>query len=155
MSVGVPFNKRNKKVVDFDSATGLDQGVEFFFKVVTLLPAASATPVPILPDAQVGPGRTPYIIGYAFHVNGATPWSGGTGTKVALQDTAGVEIMSIATAALTANNVIETKVANVTYSANFQATRQGTLALGLQFRSDNNYGAGSPIVLMVYGILGS
>lgn len=155
MSVGTPYNKRNKKCIDFDSVTALDQGVEFFFKTVTLNPLTAATAVNIIPDAQVGATRAPCILGYAFHINGATAWSGGTGTLVALTDTAGTSIISLAAAILTANNVVETKVANVTYSANFIATRQGTSGLGLQIKADNNFGAGSPIIAMVYGILGT
>ena len=155
MSVGVPYNGRNKKLLDFESATALDQGVEFFFKTVGLSPTTAATAVNILPDAQVGATRIPNIMGYAMHVNGATAWSGGTGTKVSLTDTLAASIIDFPASVLTANNVVETKVTGVVYSANMTALRQGTLGKGLQFKADNNFGAGSPIVFMVYGMLGS
>lgn len=59
----------------------------------------------ILPAASVPVGMRCYITGLEVSVQGATAWTGGTGTNVSLtiEDTAGTDIITFTGNALTAN----------------------------------------------------
>jgi hypothetical protein len=123
-----------------------------FVKVVSLAAATAGTAVPIVTDEEVGAGNK--IVGIAFKalVGGGTAWSGGTGTKVAIQDTNGTPVVGaeIAVAALTGNAVIGEFTANVTLKSGMAGF---TTAKGISLKADNNFGAGSALSVTVTGFI--
>lgn len=161
------WNSRNKKavVVDNPSVAGVDPQApfEYFEATATITALLAGTAVPFilsngastpLDAAYVGTGRTLTITGFRIAVSGATAWSGGTGTKVEIQDTSNTVVFTALSAALTASTVIATQVANTTPGAAL-LTGNGaiTAARGLILKGDNNYGAGSDIKVFVCGTI--
>lgn len=124
-----------------------------FIRTATLTALAAGTAVHALAAADVGAGFKAFITGFKAVVSGGTAWSGGTGTKVAIQDTNGTPVVGaeIAVAGLTGASVIAEGHANVTLKA---ALASGfTAAKGIDIKADNNFGAGSDLVVTITGFI--
>lgn len=152
---GAYYNNRAKRGVVTENSKNMDVPFEFFESEVTITfaQAAAGTPISLIPAARVGSGRRFRILGYRLVVTGATAWA--TGTNVKLQDTAGNDLITYATAALGASAVIENLIANVTYSAQMRTGngRPSADGVGLQLVGTGAFNAGSDINLVVYGTI--
>lgn len=153
--VAPAYLNRTKKGLVCENTKNLDVPYEFFEQEVTITfaQAAAGTVIPIVPAARVGAARRFRILGYRLVVTGATAWA--TGTNVKLQDTAANDLITFATAALTASAVIESLVANVTYSAQMRTGngKPSADAVGLQLVGTGAFSAGSDINIVVYGTI--
>jgi hypothetical protein len=88
-------------------------------------------------------------------VNGATALSGGTGTLIAVMDKAASPVtgISIAVAALTANALLGLHTANVTVGDAVALGSGFSEGKGLVLKGDNNFGAGSNVVVTLTGFI--
>ena len=137
---------------DLEAVNTLAGGTPFI-RTATLTALAGGTAVHVLAAADVGAGFKAFVTGFKATVSGGTAWSGGTGTKVALQDTNGTPVVGaeIAVAGLAGNAVIAEGHANVTLKA---AMASGfTAAKGIDIKGDNNFGAGSDLVVTITGFI--
>ncbi|MDD5303043.1 MAG: hypothetical protein PHS14_08020 [Elusimicrobia bacterium] len=124
-----------------------------FIKTVSLAALSAGTAVAVLTEEEVGAGNKAFVTGFKATVGGGTAWSGGTGTKVVIQDTAASPIpgAEIAVAALTGNAVLSENSADVTLKA---ALANGfTTAKGVNLKADNNFGAGSALAVTIVGFI--
>lgn len=121
-----------------------------FHRTATITSAAAATPVILVPDADIPPGKICYVSGFIARVNGATAWA--TTTNVKIQDTAGtpVDFVTIAVAALTANTTIHPTTSNVTLESAMILGTGGTVNRGIRLVGNAN-GTGSNLVVTVFG----
>ena len=127
-----------------------------FVTVVKLTSAAAGTAINIVPVSDVtqdgnNATRQVFITDIFLTVNGATAWTDATATKVAIQDTAATEIMSIAKASLTGNAQLQyTQFTLSTAAIRFTGVTAGK---GIQIVADANFGAGSDIYAVVQGFI--
>lgn len=142
-------NKRTKSYIVTElSGTNLP---ERFFETVTLTSAAAATPVNVMPDARVGPGRKVYLEGGLARVNGTTVW--GTTATVKVQDTNGipVDLITLAVAGLGSQSRLSfINQSNVTLEDAYSKGTGTTVAKGIQVVGDVN-GTGSDLIVTVWG----
>ena len=133
---------------------GTTDPFEICYATGTLTSAAAATPVVIIPEAQVGSGRKVYLWGYVSKVDGATNWA--TTANIKIQDTNGtaVDFVTITVNAATTNGNVETVVgmANVAMEDAFSEASGGTAGKGLQIVGNAN-GTGSDLKITVWGII--
>jgi PPE-repeat protein len=123
-----------------------------FRQSVQLTAAAAATPVHIVPDANVGASQKVYVTDVYLKVGGATAWTDATATKIQIQDTAGTPIVGMTwlKALLTGNAV----VSNANASTMLAAMVDGfTAAKGIDLVADAVFGAGSTITMLVCGYI--
>jgi len=121
-----------------------------FRKTVTITSAAAATSVPILTDAQVGPGKKVYINQAIGNVNGSTGWA--TTATVAIQDTSAVAGITYAVAGMTSNATLFPNTANVTLAAPVSQGAGFTAGKGISLKGDAN-GTGSNFVVTATGFI--
>ena len=123
-----------------------------FTVTATLTSAAAATPVVLIPAANVLPGKKVYVNGFRATVNGGTLWA--TTANVYIQDTNGtpVDFFTIAVSALTANAFVTTGTSGVTNGAAYTLGTGGTASAGLQLAANAN-GTGSNLVVTVHGVI--
>ena len=122
-----------------------------FTRVCTLTSAAAATPVVCLTDADVGAGKKAYVTGVQIVVNGAVGW--GLVTTVTLEDTSGVDLLTIPVASLTSNALLYNSNTSATTSAAALLLGSGTTtAKGLRVLADMN-GTGSSLVFTMWGTI--
>lgn len=128
-----------------------------FRKTVTLTSAAAATPVEIVPAADVGAGKKVYVTDFLVAVDGAVAWSDDTGTVVNLQDDAGTPVVGaeIAKAGLTASALLGKLSTNVTLGDAIALGEGFTEAKGLDVAADDDFTAGSDLVVTVSGFIGA
>jgi len=121
-----------------------------FHELATLTSAAAATPVSLIPAADVESGEKVYVEGFLLSVNGTTAWAT-TGTEVWLRDRHGTPVKGaiVAVAQLTANAQLGFLSTGVTLHAD---VRTGVgLTGGLEIVGDANFGAGDDITIQVWG----
>lgn len=122
-----------------------------FLRVCTLTSAAAATPVVCLLDADVPAGKKAYVAGVRLNVNGVTAWA--TATTCTLEDTAGVDLLTIPVASLTGNALLFDSNTSATTSAAALKLGSGTTtAKGLRVVCDVN-GTGSTEVWTMWGTI--
>jgi hypothetical protein len=139
--------------LDFANAGAVVQPGDPVLYVGTLTAAAAATPVVIVPDADVPTGKKFYPTNFYLKVNGATAWTDVTATVVIVEDTAGTDFFSVAKAQLTGNALLGPLSTGVTPAAAFYTGVGGGDGLGLQIKGDANFAAGSDIVFQVSGFI--
>jgi hypothetical protein len=120
-----------------------------FTRTVTVVSTAAGTAVEVIGDDEVPEGFTPYVTDFLAKVNGAVAWT--VMATLTLEDTAGVDFMSIAVAALTANAVLLPGTANVTLANAMVLGTGGTAEKGIRVIANANAGAGSDFVITVRG----
>ncbi len=126
------------------------------FRVTGSISASAAiTPVELLADAEVPDGKKVYVDGFIVNVNGSTAWTDDTGTKIVIEDKAAspANVCEIAKAQLTGNAVLGMFSTGVTLGA---AVKQGTgltAAKGLQVKADDDFTAGSDILVTIWGVI--
>jgi hypothetical protein len=127
----------------------------FFKRTATLTATGAATPVELLAAADVGTGRTAYVLGIIAKVNGGTAWTGGTGTIVTIQDDAGTPVIgvTIAAAGLIGNAFIDLSEANTTVGDAVALGTGFTAEKGLDVAGDAAFGAGSDLEVTVFGYI--
>ncbi len=127
----------------------------FFSATARIAAAAAGSAIELLPDSNVHEDRRVYILGLFAKVDGATAWSGGSFTELYLQDSNGTPVVffTAAVAALTANALLVPGVANLTAEDPFALATGGTLNKGLQIVGDADAGAGSDLVVTVFGMI--
>lgn len=140
----------------------LTEHIVRFNKPATITALLAGTAVNLLSDAtvpasdgvnDVAVGYTVILEGFRVKVKGTTPWAT-TGTILTIQDTAGQVFATIAVAALTANAYLWEFSANVTLDPLFTNTGgRLTLSKGLQIKGDANFGAGSDVIVTVFGYI--
>lgn len=126
-----------------------------FFHTAKLTAAAAATPVHVLPAAEVPAGKAAYIDKVLLNVNGGTAWTDVSATIVKLVDTAGSPILGVtfAKAQLTGNAVLDLASSGVT-CANLVLQGTGfTAAKGIDIVADAIFAAGSDIYVTVFGFI--
>lgn len=123
-------------------------GDKAFFRVCTLTSAAAATPVTCLADADVPVAQKAYTAGIRLKVNGATAWA--TVATCTVEDSAGVDLLTIPVASLTGNALLTDASGSVTVASAMALGSGTTTAKGLRVVCDVN-GTGSDIVFSVWG----
>ena len=125
-----------------------------FYQTATLTAAASATPVHILTDAEVG-SKKAYVTGAILKVDGATAWTDSTGTIVKVQDTNGSPVVGLtyAKAQLTGNGILVLGSTGVTIGDAVSEGSGFTAAKGLDIVADSAFDAGSDIKITVFGFI--
>lgn len=128
-------------------------GIPFYARA-TLTAAAAGTAVHVVPEADVPAGKKILPIDVVLNVSGGTAWTDATATIVKLQDTAGtpVVVATYAKAGLTANAVLGKIGANITTGVPIKTGVGLTAGKGLDIVSDANFGAGSDIIVSVFGL---
>lgn len=113
----------------------------------------AGTAVHLLAATAVGTGKKIIVTGFKATVGGTTAWSGGTGSKLVLQDTntSPVAVAEIAAAGLSGNAVLAEGTANVTLKAGIVTGL--TAGKGLDIKGDNNFEAGSDVTVVVTGYI--
>lgn len=149
-SSGIVFITVEPRLMSMVDANG-----SYAVGVATLTAAAAATPVHVIPDAQVPAGKKFYLLGFLLSVGGATAWTDTTATIVTLQDTATVPVVAatFAKAQLTSQAQLGPLSGGVTLST---AVRTGvglTAAKGLDIAGDAIFAAGSDITVTAFGII--
>jgi hypothetical protein len=121
----------------------------------SILSSAPTTPVVIFPASLIPAGKAVYINYILVTVNGATAWT--TGYNVLIEDTAGTPVVGVtlATAQLTANAVINSlSQSGVTAGAAILGQSGLTASQGLQVvGSSASIVAGSPLIVTVGGFV--
>lgn len=125
-------------------------GDRSFFRACTLTSAAAATPVTCLLDADVPTGQKAYLAGVRVKVNGATAWA--TVTACVVEDSAGVDLLTLPVAALTGNVLLTDASGAVTVDSPFALGSGTTAAKGLRVACDAN-GTGSDLVVSTWGMI--
>lgn len=123
-------------------------GDKAFFRACTLTSAAAATPVTCLADADVPVGQKAYTAGIRIKVNGATAWA--TTTLCTVEDSAGVDLLTIPVASLTGNALLTDASGSVTVASAMALGSGTTTATGLRVVCDAN-GTGSDLVISTWG----
>lgn len=141
----------NDAIEAMEATLGVEPGKRFH-KTVTLTSAAAATPVEIIPDADVPAGRKVYLEGYIAKVDGGTDWA--TVTTVTIRDKNGtpVAFVTLTASALDGNEVHGPWSDSATLEDAFSEGTGGTAAKGLEVVGDQN-GTGSDLKLTVWGII--
>lgn len=122
-----------------------------FSRVCTLTSAAAQTPVVCLLDADVPAGKKAYVSGVRLKVNGGTLW--GTVTSCVLEDTSGVDLLTIPVASLTGNALLFDSNTTLTTTDAALALGSGTTtAKGLRVVCDAN-GTGDDQVWTIWGTI--
>lgn len=137
-----------------DATAALNAGKPFM-ATATLTAAAAATGVTVLADSVVGTD-TVYVTGFRLKVSGATAWTDATATIVTLQDTEGTPVSGIifAKAGLTGNAIIDSLAdSNLTVGDSIAINDGFTAGKGLVLIGDADFGAGSDIVVTVFGYI--
>lgn len=126
-----------------------------FRKTVTLTAAAAATPVEIVADSSVATLEKVYITSILATVNGATDWADDTGTQVVIQDNAVAPVagITVAKTALTGNAVFGLIATGVTLAAPVLLGSGFTADYGISIAADDNFTAGSDLVVTVCGFI--
>jgi len=147
---GIRFISVEPRLMGLADANG-----DFAMGVGTLTAAAAATPVHVIPAAQVPTGKKFYPLGMILSVGGATAWTDSTATVVKLQDTAGspVAAVSVAKAQLTGNAVLGFPSTGVTLQTPVRTGVGMTAAKGIDVVGDANFAAGSDITVTVFGVI--
>ena len=124
-----------------------------FVATATVTSTTSATATSLLPATAVPTGKKVYVTGFVAKVNGATAWT--TTSTVKIQDTnsSAVDFFTIAVAALTGNAELRPGTSNVTSENAYVLGSGSTAAKGLQVKANANAGAGSNLVVTVWGII--
>lgn len=127
-------------------------GIPFYARA-TLTAAAAGTPVHVVPAANVPAGKKILPIDIVLNVSNSTAWTDDTATIVKLQDTAGTPVVAAtyAKAGLTANAVLGKMGANITTGVPIKTGVGLTADKGLDIVGDANFGAGSDIIVSVFG----
>jgi len=137
-----------------DNAITTAKEVATPFNVTGILTAAAAaTPVILLADALVPAGKKVYITGILVVVNGETAWTDVTATVVTIEDTAGADAVTIAKGGLTANAVLDLATADITLSDPIKKQTGLGTAKGIQVKADAVFGAGSDLLVNVFGVI--
>lgn len=141
----------NDAVEAIEATVGVEPGTRFH-KTVTLTSAAAATPVEIIPDADVPAGRKVYLEGYIAKVDGATDWA--TTATITIQDSNGTPVVFVTldASALDGNEVHGPWSDSATLEDAFAEGTGGTAAKGLVAVGNAN-GTGSDLTLTVWGII--
>lgn len=134
----------------------VDTGMIGFCATATITSTAAGTAVSLVANGAsviIPPDYIAFIQSFRLKVNGATAWSGGTLTKLTIEDNAGtpVPLFDIAVAALTGNALLGPYSANVTPKTPWVLNTGATAGAGLQIIGDHNAGAGSSVVVTVFG----
>lgn len=147
---GIVFVTVNPHLVGLADANG-----DFAMGVATLTAAAAATPVHVIPAAQVPAGKKFYLLGFLLSVGGTTAWTDSTATVVKLQDTAGspVSAVSVAKAQLTSQAQLGMLSAGVTLQTPVRTGVGLTAAKGLDIVGDAVFAAGSDITITAFGVI--
>ena len=126
-----------------------------FVRVATLTAAAAGTPVEVLSDADVGTGRKAFISGVLINVSGGTAWTDASGTVVNLQDNAGspVNLLAAAKAQLTGNAVLGLLSTGITLATAIKTGAGTTSGKGISIAADEDFTAGSDIIVTVFGMI--
>lgn len=132
-----------------------DANGDFAMGVASLTAAAAATPVAVIPAAQVPAGKKFYLLGFLLSVGGATAWTDATATVVKLQDTNGTPVVaaSIAKAQLTGNAQLGMLSTGVTLGTDVRTGVGLTAAKGLNIVGDAVFAAGSTITVTAFGVI--
>ena len=114
---------------------------------------SAGTLVQLIADAVLAAvsGARFHLEGFKIQNIGATAWSGGSGTVLYIKDSSNVLYATIAVSALTANCVVYPNSTGVTLNANYTDDVGATLAKGMKVIADANFGAGSDLVVDIWG----
>jgi len=125
-----------------------------FQRVGKITAAGAATPVILLADTDVPAGKKAYVDGVLIAINGATPWTDATGTKLSLVDNNGspVSVLDVAKANLIANAIINMASTGVTLGANIITGVGLTAGKGISVKGDHSF-AGSDIYVTIRGVI--
>jgi hypothetical protein len=118
--------------------------------------AAAGTVVHLLLDtdvAAVGASAKAYLTGFRVIVDGATPWTDLTATKLLLQDTAANAFATIAKAGLVAHAALGPDSASVTLGEPFIRGSGSAAGKGLDIIGDANFAAGSDVWVTITGYI--
>lgn len=137
------------------TVTAQDASGEFISGTATLTAAAAATPVTVIAASKVAAGKKFYPLGLFLKVNGATAWADATATIVRLKDTNGTPVVfaTFAKAQLTGNAILDAVSTGVTLGTAMSLGLGLTAAKGVVVDADAVFGAGSDIVVTVFGIV--
>ena len=155
---GIGLTSPNRDVVAGTIKTnGTDvstYGAELFIRTVTITSTGAGTAVTILSDAEVGTGRKVYVTDVYGCVAGATGWSGGSFTSMAVQDTnsSPVAFFTIPVADVNAaNEKVFRQSTTVSVENAWVRMTGGTSGKGLVLVGNANAAAGSDVILTVIG----
>jgi hypothetical protein len=131
------------------------KAVQHFIRTAILKSDAADVAVELLGNDQVGEGKKAYITDIIVKVNGGTAWSGGSFTKLLIQDknSSPVNFAEIAVAGLTANAVIVKPDGNLTLANAIALALGGTAWKGVEIVGDDAAGAGSDLHVTVTGYI--
>ncbi len=149
-SWGIVFITVEPHLVTLADANG-----DFAMGVGTLTAAAAATPVAVIPAAQVPAGKKFYLLGFLLSVGGTTAWTDATATVVKLQDSNGTPVVaaSIAKAQLTSQAQLGMLSTGVTLGTEVRTGVGLTAAKGLNIVGDAVFAAGSDITVTAFGVI--
>lgn len=148
------YDTRLTAVEAFTDDLADDPGVPFR-KTVKLTSTVATTPVEIIPDADVGTGKSVYITSLYANVNGDDAWVG-AGTVVKVQDTADVAAITFAKAQLTANAQLMFGSTGVTLGDGIKDGTGMTATKGIKVLADGIFEtSGSDLIVTVCGFIGN
>ena len=132
-----------------------DANGDFAMGVATLTAASAATPVNVIPSAQVPAGKKLYLLGFLLSVGGTTAWTDSTATIVKLQDTAGTPVVAVtfAKAQLTSQAQLGPLTSGATLATPVRTGVGLTAAKGLDIVGDAVFAAGSDITITAFGVI--
>lgn len=135
-------------LVDQSLAAGIPFDVQ-----ATITSTAAGTAVVILPDSWVPTGWIVRINTLFVRVTGSTAWSGGSFTKLFIDDNAGATSNSfaeVAVANMTGSAILTNSSTGVTIHSGM-SDQGGTASVGVRMIGDADAGAGSDVIVRIIG----
>jgi len=131
-------------------------GQKFFSRTASISATVAGTRIHLLAEADLPEGKKAFPLGFFMILNGEVSWTGGTGTAIYIADS-GTDLIyrlaAIEAAQLVAGNYLCPDSDGVTLEAECGMNLGCRTGKGIDVLADADFGAGSDLVVTVYGYM--